>query len=70
METKLNLAEELLLLAMHEEKGTVLLRAATALPYGLAGALVIELVEAGLLRLDGKNLVAAIRAAAVIASSS
>jgi len=59
METKLNLAEELLLLAMHEEKGTVLLRAQTALPYGLAGALVIELVEAGLLRLDGKNLVAA-----------
>lgn len=59
MEKKLNLAEELLLLAMHEKKGTVLLRAQTALPYGLAGALIIELVEAGLLRLEGKNLVAA-----------
>lgn len=59
MEKSLNLAEELLLLAMHEKKGTVLLRAQTALPYGLAGAFIIELVEAGLLRLEGKNLIAA-----------
>jgi hypothetical protein len=59
MDTKLNLAEELLLLAMNEEKGTVLLRASTALPYGLAGALLIELIETGLLRLEGKKLVAA-----------
>jgi hypothetical protein len=59
MEKNLNLAEELLLLAMNEEKGTVLLRAQTALPYGLSGALLIELVEAGLLRLEGKNLIAA-----------
>jgi Golgi phosphoprotein 3 len=58
MEKNLNLAEELLLLALNEEKGTVLLRAQTALPYGLAGALLIELVEAGLLRFEGKNLVA------------
>lgn len=57
MDTKLNLAEELLLLAMNEEKGTVLMRASTALPYGLSGALLIELVEAGLLRLDGKKLI-------------
>jgi hypothetical protein len=59
MDKNLNLAEELLLLAVHEKKGTVLLRAQTALPYGLAGALFIELVEAGLLRLEGKNLIAA-----------
>jgi golgi phosphoprotein 3 len=58
MEKNLNLAEELLLLAMHEKKGTVLLRAQTALPYGLAGALLIEVVSAGLLHLEGKKLVA------------
>ena len=58
MDKNLNLAEELLLLAMNEEKGTVLLRAQTALPYGVAGALLIELFEAGLLRLEGKKLVA------------
>ena len=57
MEKNLNLAEELLLLAMNEEKGTVLLRAQTALPYGLVGALLIELFEAGLLRLEEKKLV-------------
>jgi hypothetical protein len=59
MDTKLNLAEELLLLALNEEKGTVLLRAQTALPYALSGALLIELVDAGLLRLEGKTLLAA-----------
>ena len=59
MEKNLNLAEELLLLAMHEKRGTVLLRAQTALPYGLVGALLIELCGAGLLRLEGKNLIAA-----------
>jgi golgi phosphoprotein 3 len=59
MDKTLNLAEELLLLALSEEKGTVLLRAQTVLPYGLAGAFLIELIEANLLRLEGKYLIPA-----------
>jgi Golgi phosphoprotein 3 len=35
-----------------------------ALPYGLAGALLIELIEAGLVRIEGKELVAAPRGSA------
>ncbi len=46
MDKNLNLAEELLLLALNEEKGTVVFAASTALPYGLAGALLIELAQA------------------------
>ena len=59
MDRTLNLAEELLLLALNDEKGTVLMAASMGLPYGLAGALLIELVEAGLLRIEGKELIAA-----------
>jgi len=58
METRLSLAEELLLLALNDEKGTVLMAGATGLPYGLAGALLGELIDAGLLRIEGKTLVA------------
>jgi Golgi phosphoprotein 3 len=58
MDTKLSLAEELLLLALNDEKGTVLMVGSMGLSYGLAGALLIELVEAGLLRIEGKDLVA------------
>jgi golgi phosphoprotein 3 len=64
MDMKLSLAEELLLLAMNDEKGTVLFRASTALPYGLAGALLIELAQAGLVRVEGKELVAELRGSA------
>ncbi len=59
MDKKLNLAEELLLLALNDEKGTVLMAGSMGLSYGLAGALLFELVEAGLLRIEGKDLVAA-----------
>ena len=58
MEKSLSLAEELLLLALHEEKGTVLMAASMALPYGLAGALLHELALAGLVRVEGKHLLA------------
>lgn len=64
MDTKLNLAEELLLLALNDEKGTVLMAGSMGLPYGLAGALLTELVEAGLLRIEGKAVVAASSGAA------
>src|SRR5512136_398316 len=59
METKLSLAEELLLLALNDEKGTVSIAASMGLPYGLAGALLIELQEGGLIRIEGKELVPA-----------
>ncbi len=61
MDRTLNLAEELLLVALNDKKGTVLMAASMGLPYGLAGALLIELVEAGLLSIEGKELVAAAR---------
>lgn len=64
MDMKLNLAEELLLLALNEEKGTVLMAASLGLPYGLAGALLIELSQAGLIRIEGKELIAAPRGTA------
>jgi Golgi phosphoprotein 3 len=59
MDKNLSLAEELLLLALNDEKGTVLMAGATGLPFGLAGALLVELIGAGLLRIEGKALVAA-----------
>ncbi len=60
MDTKsLSLSEELLLLALNDEKGTIVMAASLGLPYGLAGAALIELVEAGLLRLEGKEIIAA-----------
>jgi len=59
MSPYLSLAEELLLLALHDEKGTVLMTGSTGLPYGLAGASLIELIDAGLLRVEGKTLSAA-----------
>ena len=39
----LTLAEQLLLLSLHDEKGSVLASASTALPYGLAGATILDL---------------------------
>ncbi len=40
----LTLSEKLMLLALHDEKGSVIFSASTALPYGLAGSLLIELL--------------------------
>lgn len=39
----LTLSEKLLLLGLHDEKGSVVFSASTALPFGLAGALLLEL---------------------------
>jgi len=48
-------AEELLLLALHDEKGTVVTNASMALPFGLAGALLADLILGDRLHLeDGK----------------
>jgi hypothetical protein len=53
----LNLGEKLMLLALHDEKGTVLSSASMSLEYGLSGAVLMELVLRGRLRADKKNLV-------------
>lgn len=55
----LSLAEELLLLALKDEKGTVVLAASAALPYGLAGAVLMDLILQKKIRLDGKRVAAA-----------
>ena len=47
------LATDLLLLALDDERGTVLPQAAIGLDYGLAGAIVMELALRGRIRLDG-----------------
>lgn len=55
----LTLAEELLLIATHDEKGSLLMAASTAIPYGLAGALLFELVLGGRLHsVEGRLAVA------------
>lgn len=52
------LATDLLLLALDDERGTVLPDARIGLDYGLAGALVMELALCGRLRLDGTQVFA------------
>lgn len=48
----LTLPEKLMLLALDDEKGTVVFSASTALPYGLAGSLLIELQLNGKINLS------------------
>lgn len=52
----LNLAEELLLLALEDEKGVVHSAASSSLDYGLAGAVLMELVLADRLRVEGERV--------------
>ena len=52
----LTLMEELLLLALNDEKGN-LVSSATALPYGLNGAILLELALAEKIDIDNKKLV-------------
>ncbi len=53
---ELRLAEELLLLALDDEKGSIVSAASLAIDYGLAGALLLEMAEKGQITLDGKYL--------------
>ena len=52
----LSLGEQLMLLALHEEKGTVRWAAAARLPYCLAGSLLMELILRQRLRIEPKLL--------------
>lgn len=53
---ELRLAEELLLLALDDEKGSIISSASMAIDYGLAGAVLLEMVESDRITLDGKKL--------------
>jgi hypothetical protein len=50
------IAEELLLLALDDDKGTVSLNQSTSLPLGLAGALLAELALRDRVHVEGKHL--------------
>ena len=52
-----NLYEEMFLLTIHEEKGTILSSAQSNLPYGLAGALLTELTLRGKLQVNPRHRV-------------
>jgi hypothetical protein len=52
----LSLAEELMLLALKDEKGSVIMSASTALPYGLAGALLLDLFFRQKITFNGKTV--------------
>jgi len=55
----LSLAEELLLIALKDEKGTVVNASALGLPFGLAGATLMELSQCGRVRIENKRLIIA-----------
>ena len=50
------IAEQLLLLGLHDEKGSVVLSASTALPYGLAGATILDLYFQKRIKFEDKNI--------------
>ncbi len=54
---KLSLGEELLLLALKDDKGTMIQAASSALPFGLAGAVLMELSLQKKIEIQGKRLV-------------
>lgn len=53
------LTEELMLLALDDEKGTIVPHAGTSLDFGLAGAVLIELKRAGLIRIENHKVIPA-----------
>ena len=53
---QLTLPEQLLLIATNDEKGSILMAGSTAIPYGLAGGLLLELSMAGKLMWQEKKL--------------
>ena len=52
----LTLSEKLLLLALHDDKGSVVMPASQALPYALSGSLLLELYLAGRIDIADKNI--------------
>jgi hypothetical protein len=56
---ELSLAEELLLIALKDKKGTVHLSASGGLTFGIAGAVLMDLYLDGRIKREGKRLIAA-----------
>ena len=52
----LTLPEQLMLLALRDDKGSVIFSASTALPYGLAGAVLLELFFRGKITHENKKI--------------
>jgi len=52
----ITIAEQLLLLGLHDEKGSVLSSASIALPYGLAGAMILDLYFQDRIKFEDKNV--------------
>lgn len=52
----LTLPEQLLLLALHDQKGTILSSASMSIEYGLAGAVIMELALRGKVQMRAKKL--------------
>jgi hypothetical protein len=52
----LSLPEKLMLLALNDEKGSIIFSASTALPYGLAGSIILELLFQNKLTLNNKKI--------------
>jgi golgi phosphoprotein 3 len=50
------LSEELLLLAVHDEKGSVIVSAGSSLPYGIAAAILFDLEELGKIKLRANHV--------------
>jgi len=53
----LTLAEELLLLGVHDEKGSLIFVASSALPYGIAAAVIEDLRERGKIKIKNNDVV-------------
>lgn len=53
---ELTLAEELLLLGLDDETGDIILSVSTALPYGIAGAMLLDLYLKGKIELTGETV--------------
>ncbi len=53
---QLRLAEELLLIALDDEKGTIISSAYLAIGYGLAGAILMEMAENKKIEIEGKKI--------------
>jgi hypothetical protein len=52
----ITIAEQLLLLGLHDEKGSIVFSASTALPYGLAGATILDLYFQSRIKFEGKDI--------------
>jgi len=53
----LTVTEDLMLLAVHDEKGSLIFSASANLPYGLAGAILLDLIEKNKIQISNKKII-------------